>query len=237
MRLDVARRTAERDGEPVQLTYVEFEILRSLMRSPGRVLSRRALLESVWDSADYREQRTIDVHIRHLREKLERDPSAPRADPHRARRRVPLRRMIRAALQRPGRLRMRLTVVAAASAALRAGGARGARPAVAAAQPRAVAHRSRCARACWRATSRALLAGVRADRRDAREPAGSPPRRSASARIAFFTVNGLSVEPTADSVARRAARRTRSGIVLETAQPAPQTPRPSRTSRAGARPC
>jgi two-component system, OmpR family, response regulator MtrA len=77
VRLDVARRTAERDGEPVQLTYVEFEILRSLMRSPGRVLSRRALLESVWDSADYREQRTIDVHIRHLREKLERDPSAP----------------------------------------------------------------------------------------------------------------------------------------------------------------
>jgi DNA-binding response OmpR family regulator len=77
VRLDVGRRTAERDGEPVQLTYVEFEILRSLMRSPGRVLSRRALLESVWDSADYREQRTIDVHIRHLREKLERDPSAP----------------------------------------------------------------------------------------------------------------------------------------------------------------
>jgi DNA-binding response OmpR family regulator len=77
VRLDAARRTAERDGEPVQLTYVEFEILRSLMRSPGRVLSRRALLESVWDSADYREQRTIDVHIRHLREKLERDPSAP----------------------------------------------------------------------------------------------------------------------------------------------------------------
>jgi len=77
VRLDATRRTAERDGEPVQLTYVEFEILRSLMRSPGRVLSRRALLESVWDSADYREQRTIDVHIRHLREKLERDPSAP----------------------------------------------------------------------------------------------------------------------------------------------------------------
>ena len=45
VRLDVSRRTAERDGEPVQLTYVEFEILRSLMRSPGRVLSRRALLE------------------------------------------------------------------------------------------------------------------------------------------------------------------------------------------------
>jgi two-component system, OmpR family, phosphate regulon response regulator PhoB len=78
VRLDAARRTAEREGEPVQLTYVEFEILRSLMRSPGRVLSRRALLESVWDSADYREQRTVDVHIRHLREKLEHDPSTPR---------------------------------------------------------------------------------------------------------------------------------------------------------------
>jgi len=77
VRLDATRRTAERDGAPVQLTYVEFEILRSLMRSPGRVLSRRSLLESVWDSADYREQRTIDVHIRHLREKLESDPSEP----------------------------------------------------------------------------------------------------------------------------------------------------------------
>ena len=77
VRLDATRRTAERDGEPVQLTYVEFEILRSLMRSPGRVLSRRSLLESVWDSADYREQRTIDVHIRHLREKIETEPKEP----------------------------------------------------------------------------------------------------------------------------------------------------------------
>ena len=78
LRIDPVRRSVEVGGTSVQLTYVEFEILRSLMRSPGRVLSRRALLESVWDSADYREQRTIDVHIRHLREKLERDPSAPR---------------------------------------------------------------------------------------------------------------------------------------------------------------
>ena len=75
--IDPAKRTVAVHGGQVQLTYVEFEILRSLMRSPGRVLSRRALLESVWDSADYREQRTIDVHIRHLREKLESDPSAP----------------------------------------------------------------------------------------------------------------------------------------------------------------
>ncbi len=77
IRLDIARRTAESNGEPVQLTYVEFEILRTLMRSPGRVYSRRALLEAVWDSAEYREQRTVDVHIRHLREKLEADPAEP----------------------------------------------------------------------------------------------------------------------------------------------------------------
>ena len=49
----------------------------ALMRSPGRVLSRRALLEAVWESADYREQRTIDVHVRHLREKLEPEPRTP----------------------------------------------------------------------------------------------------------------------------------------------------------------
>ena len=75
--LDLARRTCDVRGERMELTYVEFEILAALMRSPGRVLSRRALLEAVWESADYREQRTIDVHVRHLREKLEADPSDP----------------------------------------------------------------------------------------------------------------------------------------------------------------
>jgi DNA-binding response OmpR family regulator len=75
--LDLARRTCDVRGERMELTYVEFEILAALMRSPGRVLSRRALLEAVWESADYREQRTIDVHVRHLREKLETDPSEP----------------------------------------------------------------------------------------------------------------------------------------------------------------
>ena len=43
----------------------------------GALVGRRALLEAVWESADYREQRTIDVHVRHLREKLEADPSDP----------------------------------------------------------------------------------------------------------------------------------------------------------------
>jgi DNA-binding response OmpR family regulator len=61
----------------VQLTYVEFEILRTLMANPGRVYSRRMLLEVLWGSADFRDPRTIDVHVRHLREKLEADSSHP----------------------------------------------------------------------------------------------------------------------------------------------------------------
>jgi DNA-binding response OmpR family regulator len=77
MRIDVPRRAVERDGEAVQLTYVEFEILRVLAASPGRVFSRAALLEALWGSSSYRDPRTIDVHIRHLREKLERDASSP----------------------------------------------------------------------------------------------------------------------------------------------------------------
>ena len=75
--IDVGRRTVEVRDEPVQLTYVEFELLRTLAAHPGRVYSRRMLLEALWGGADYREPRTIDVHVRHLREKLERDPREP----------------------------------------------------------------------------------------------------------------------------------------------------------------
>jgi len=75
--VDSARRTVTARGRPVDLTYVEFEILRALMRAPGRVLSRRQLLETIWESAEYRDPRTIDVHVRHLREKLEENPSEP----------------------------------------------------------------------------------------------------------------------------------------------------------------
>jgi DNA-binding response OmpR family regulator len=75
--IDLPRRTVEIRGEPVQLTFVEFELLRTLAAQPGRVFSRRMLLESLWKSADYRDPRTIDVHVRHLREKLEREPRTP----------------------------------------------------------------------------------------------------------------------------------------------------------------
>ena len=77
LRIDVPRRTVEVRGGEVQLTFVEFELLRVLAASPGRVFSRRQLLEKLRGGADYREPRTIDVHVRHLREKLERDPHEP----------------------------------------------------------------------------------------------------------------------------------------------------------------
>jgi len=77
LRIDVPRRTVEIRGATVQLTYIEFEMLRVLASSPGVVFSRRQLLERLRGGADYREPRTIDVHVRHLREKIERNPSDP----------------------------------------------------------------------------------------------------------------------------------------------------------------
>lgn len=77
LRIDVPRRTVEVRGHEVQLTFVEFELLRVLASAPGRVFSRRQLLEKLRGGADYREPRTIDVHVRHLREKIEADPHEP----------------------------------------------------------------------------------------------------------------------------------------------------------------
>jgi DNA-binding response OmpR family regulator len=77
LRIDFDKRAVEIRGEPVRLTYVEFEILAALARSPGRVFSRTQLLDRVWGDSAYRDPRTIDVHIRHLREKLERDSKTP----------------------------------------------------------------------------------------------------------------------------------------------------------------
>ena len=77
LKIDLAKRTVEVRDAPVSLTYVEFELLRTLVARPGRVFSRQALLESLWGDYAYREPRTIDVHVRHLREKLEADPREP----------------------------------------------------------------------------------------------------------------------------------------------------------------
>ena len=75
--LDPDRREARVDGRVLELTYVEFELLRTLVAQPGKVFSRRALLQAIWGDSSYREPRTIDVHVRHLREKVEQDPSEP----------------------------------------------------------------------------------------------------------------------------------------------------------------
>jgi DNA-binding response OmpR family regulator len=77
LRIDPAKRTVEQDAESIKLTFFEFEILLTLARQPGRVFTRAELLENVLGDSAYRDQRTIDVHIRHLREKLEEDPANP----------------------------------------------------------------------------------------------------------------------------------------------------------------
>jgi len=77
LRIDPGKRTVAREGEVVATTYVEFEILAALARSPGRVFTRDMLLARVWGDSAYRDPRTIDVHIRHLREKIEVDPKEP----------------------------------------------------------------------------------------------------------------------------------------------------------------
>ena len=77
LRIDLPRRTVQIRGDTIQLTFIEFEMLVVLASSPGVVFSRRELLERLRGGSDYREPRTIDVHVRHLREKIERDPSNP----------------------------------------------------------------------------------------------------------------------------------------------------------------
>jgi DNA-binding response OmpR family regulator len=75
--IDLAGRTVERDERLVPLTYVEFELLRVLVSNRGRAFTRQELLEELWGGSEYRDPRTIDVHVRHLREKLEHDPKEP----------------------------------------------------------------------------------------------------------------------------------------------------------------
>ncbi len=75
--IDFDKRSVALRGDQVALTFVEFEILGALSRNAGRVFTRDQLLSRIWGDAAYRDPRTIDVHIRHLREKLERDAKDP----------------------------------------------------------------------------------------------------------------------------------------------------------------
>jgi DNA-binding response OmpR family regulator len=78
VKLDRSHREVTVRGEPVRLTFSEFELLARLMAEPGRLLNRQELLRAIWGDSAYRDPRAIDVHIRHLREKLEEKPDEPR---------------------------------------------------------------------------------------------------------------------------------------------------------------
>ena len=76
--LDDQAKTVTVDGEPVNLTPTEYAILHLLMQNPGKVYSTKSLYESVWNEAALGSEGAVAVHIRHLREKIEINPSEPR---------------------------------------------------------------------------------------------------------------------------------------------------------------
>src|SRR5919199_1588234 len=75
--LDQRMRQVTVGAHPVRLTFSEFELLSCLMERPGRLFTRQELLRAIWGDSAYRDPRAIDVHIRHLREKLEERPEQP----------------------------------------------------------------------------------------------------------------------------------------------------------------
>lgn len=77
VRIDLARRAVTKDGQPVALSFREFELLGALALAQGAVCSRESLLNAVWGPDWVGDPRTVDVHVRWLREKLERDAAHP----------------------------------------------------------------------------------------------------------------------------------------------------------------
>jgi len=77
LKIEPAKRQVSLNDEVIPTTFVEFEILHALASNPGRVFTRDMLLTRIWGDSAFRDQRTIDVHIRHLREKIEADPKTP----------------------------------------------------------------------------------------------------------------------------------------------------------------
>ncbi len=77
LRIDVDARRVWKDDQPVELTTIEFDLLHALAEHPGRVLSREQLLERVWGYDFYGEDRVVDVHLGHIRKKIETNPSRP----------------------------------------------------------------------------------------------------------------------------------------------------------------
>ncbi len=75
--IDSDERNAYKDGELVEVTAREFDLIELLMNNPGRVYSRENLLDIIWGYDYQGDFRTVDVHIRRLREKLEKEPASP----------------------------------------------------------------------------------------------------------------------------------------------------------------
>ena len=78
MKVDVESRRVFLDGKEVNLTMKEFDLLELLLNNPGRVYSREKLLNDVWGYEYLGDVRTVDVHVRRLREKIEKAPSDPK---------------------------------------------------------------------------------------------------------------------------------------------------------------
>ena len=78
LEIDTDRRAARKNGRAVELTAREFDLVELFIKNPGRVYSRDSLLDLVWGYDYQGDARTVDVHIRRLREKLEDDPASPR---------------------------------------------------------------------------------------------------------------------------------------------------------------
>ena len=78
VRIDVERHTVTVDGNPVSLPLKEFDLLELLMRNAGRVLTRMQLIDRVWGSDYVGDTKTLDVHVKRLRAKLEEDPANPK---------------------------------------------------------------------------------------------------------------------------------------------------------------
>lgn len=76
--VDLGKHRVSAGGREVDLTPTEFELLRILASNPGQAFTREILLDKVWGMDFYGDQRTVDVHVRHLREKIEEDPARPR---------------------------------------------------------------------------------------------------------------------------------------------------------------
>lgn len=77
LKIDVALRKVSVNGKPVDLTSKEFDILLRLVTNPNKVYSRENLMEIIWGYDYYGDSRTVDVHVRRLREKIEKDPGEP----------------------------------------------------------------------------------------------------------------------------------------------------------------